>query len=55
MTTLSALTRRYKVGIAGCGCCGSPFLYKDGKIRGGKYEIEEKGDRLAFVQSSSKA
>ena len=23
------LCRKYKMGLAGCGCCGSPYLVKD--------------------------
>lgn len=24
---LTALSRKHSIGIAGCGCCGSPHLY----------------------------
>lgn len=24
---LTELSRKYNIGIGGCGCCGSPFLY----------------------------
>lgn len=39
---LSALTRKHKITIGGCGCCGSPFLdsLKDGD-GDGKYMIRD--------------
>jgi hypothetical protein len=49
---LSALTRRYRIGIAGCGCCGSPFLC-DTKPRG-SYECDEKNERLVFFQKETR-
>lgn len=45
---LSALTRRYRISIGACGCCGSPWLYHAPSNRRGKYECEEDG-RLIFV------
>ena len=27
---LTELTKKYNVYIGGCGCCGSPFLFRDG-------------------------
>lgn len=24
---LSELTQKYNIGVGGCGCCGSPFLF----------------------------
>jgi hypothetical protein len=46
---LSALSRRYKIKIGGCGCCGSPWL-ADVEGRGGKYESNGGEDGLVFVQ-----
>lgn len=36
---LNKISRRYKVVIGGCGCCGSPFLYQMGKTSG-RYEVD---------------
>ena len=49
LKALSFLTRRYKLQIGGCGCCGSPWLYDDPKITGGHYECQEDGNRLFFL------
>jgi len=27
LNELSKLSEKYNIGIGGCGCCGSPFLY----------------------------
>lgn len=35
---LSELTKKHKIAIAGCGCCGSPFL-----------ESAVKGERLEGI------
>jgi len=51
---LSALTRRYKFSIGGCGCCGSPWLHHDPKIRSGAYEVGDGDDRLVFVRVESR-
>lgn len=48
---LSVLTNRYKIGIAGCGCCGSPFLYDANDANGGRYEVEGT-ERLGFVRGA---
>lgn len=45
---LSALTRRYKIGIAGCGCCGSPFLTFVRDTKGRAYAVSELDDGLSF-------
>lgn len=38
---LSALTRKHRIEIGGCGCCGSPFLMEvnDGQVEGCNYKI----------------
>ena len=37
---LELLTEKYKIVIGGCGCCGSPFLYKLDDDRVIKYNLE---------------
>lgn len=49
---LSALSRKHKITVGGCGCCGSPWLHHDSKLRGGKYEIDEMSDKLVFISKS---
>ncbi len=39
---LNKVSRKHKVIIGGCGCCGSPFLYYMEKTSG-RYEIKEIG------------
>jgi hypothetical protein len=46
LADLSALTMKYGVTIAGCGCCGSPMLL-DSNVRG-RYIVEENGDNLEW-------
>ena len=29
MAELEALSRKHNIVIGGCGCCGSPFLYRE--------------------------
>lgn len=38
---LSKLCRRHKICIGGCGCCGSPYLYRMDKTDG-RYEVNDK-------------
>lgn len=38
---LSKLSRRHKIVIGGCGCCGSPFLSPMSKDDG-RYEVDSK-------------
>lgn len=44
---LSKLTKKYGVGIAGCGCCQSPFLTN---AKGsGSYEVDDHDGSLRYV------
>lgn len=38
---LSALTRKHRIEIGGCGCCGSPSLTKvrDDQVEGYRYAL----------------
>ncbi len=53
---LYALSIKYKIGIRGCGCCGSPFLSQLtgecnlGKIKYTKYTVDDSGDCLTLVE-----
>lgn len=49
---LSKLSRRYKVTIAGCGCCGSPFLHSMEKTDG-RYEVTNEFGGLHWKRSES--
>ena len=46
---LTELTRKHRVTIAGCGCCGSPFLYEisDQQVAG-KYSTSSDGADLTW-------
>lgn len=35
VSELAKLTRKYKVAIGGCGCCGSPYLEPLKKVEPG--------------------
>lgn len=40
---LTALTRKHRIAIGGCGCCGSPSLYEiSEKERDGVYDHAER-------------
>jgi hypothetical protein len=53
---LRELTLKYGVGIAGCGCCGSPFL-RDVQLSAtsdqGGYCVIDGGEEVGFVQPSN--
>ncbi len=34
LRALTKLTKRYGIVIGGCGCCDSPWLAVDGKVKG---------------------
>lgn len=47
---LTALTRKHKIAIGGCGCCGSPFLCGT-ELLNGLYEVYgPNGDNLEYVK-----
>lgn len=48
---LTALTRRYKIDIGGCGCCGSPFLTDIKDTKGRRYHVDDDSGRLSFYAS----
>lgn len=45
------LSIKYNIEIAGCGCCGSPFLMKIRKYKGTpvRYKVLEDNDFLEIV------
>lgn len=45
---LSALTRKHKISISGCGCCGSPYLQEisDEDASDAEYEVLGNPERL---------
>jgi hypothetical protein len=47
LTELAALTLKHGVVIAGCGCCGSPFLL-DCDDSSGRYVVDKNGDDLEW-------
>lgn len=47
LRALTKLSKRYKIGIIGCGCCGSPSLYPMRKTNG-KYDVAEDNTELEF-------
>ena len=52
---LSKLSRRYKISIGGCGCCGSPFLTPMGKSDG-RYEVTtENFDELHWKRDNDES
>lgn len=47
---LTELTKKYKIRIDGCGCCGSPFLLKVVNFTGTEqYVVGENFDNLQFT------
>jgi hypothetical protein len=46
LAELSALTMKYGVVVAGCGCCGSPYLYDSNVL--GRYIVDGSGDNLEW-------
>ena len=47
MSELQALTKKYKIAIDGCGCCGSPFLTPLESDEG-KYECSSAGTCIGW-------
>lgn len=52
LSELYELSMKYRIGIGGCGCCGSPTLddltgsCNLGKIKYTKYEVDDQCDCL---------
>lgn len=41
LKALTKLTKQYNISIGGCGCCGSPWIVHEAKIRNGaKYSAD---------------
>ena len=52
---LSKLSRRHKIKIGGCGCCGSPFLIPMEKDDG-RYEVDSKDfDKLTWKRDNDES
>ena len=47
---LTELTRKHKVAIAGCGCCGSPFLDSTELLNGVYQVYGQTADNLEYVK-----
>lgn len=45
---LSKLSNKYDIKIGGCGCCGSPFLYRGTN----KMRVEYMGDDLSYNEDT---
>lgn len=49
---LTALTHKYGIQIGGCGCCGSPAIYKTEPISREEatktYTVDSEGENLKF-------
>lgn len=44
---LAALTRKHRLIVAGCGCCGSPFLLEPGDFTDGRPAVTPEGSYTA--------
>lgn len=50
LTELTELTKKYGIQIAGCGCCGSPWL-EEAEHENGFYVLEEgKWEKLTYAK-----
>jgi len=51
---LNALTRETGIVISGCGCCGSPSLYREQEISDkGGYICERGEEKLTWIEPTS--
>lgn len=52
LSELSELTKRHKITIGGCGCCGSPFLTAHSEIKSkGRYILNASyAGEVVFVE-----
>lgn len=48
---LGGLAAQHGLIIAGCGCCGSPFLMP--KSADGHYRCDDSGDSIQWIESAS--
>jgi hypothetical protein len=49
LAELSELSRKHKIEIGGCGCCGSPFLFPlTDKELDGRYTLSHAEDYLRW-------
>lgn len=49
---LTELTKRHRIGIQGCGCCGSPALVTIETSKESGYRIGDECDQLTWVDPS---
>ena len=47
---LTELTKKYGFAIGGCGCCGSPYVYKlNEKQLDGEYKLDKANENLEYT------
>lgn len=53
---LTSLTKKYGIVVEGCGCCGSPFLYKKEGIEDSEHYViyEESLTELFWSKDGSR-
>jgi len=50
---LTELTRKTGIGISGCGCCGSPYLFEIRDKENSKYIVGKYDDNLEWKKEEN--
>jgi hypothetical protein len=50
LVELTELTKKYRIRIHGCGCCGSPYL--EDHVPEGRYVVSNGDDNLTWKPDS---